>query len=196
MQNKSKVSSRRVVHIQLDYYQAYDDTLTFKLLNDGAIQFWAYHEEAWNAWDSVDSHEEMVICKDEIIPVLNYLQSLYAESTFEIPLEEIKGNKRTYIPQIQYLCENYSLITDDLKKLLEQICTFLHLSTDMIHTEKKIHLVFEKLAEFFLKFFILHGRTLREEKYYYSTYYDTLRKTKEELIAENLITDMELGKIY
>ena len=83
-----------------------------------------------------------------------------------------------------------------LKKLLEQICTFLHLSTDMIHTEKNIHLVFEKLAEFFLKFFILHGRTLCEKKYYYSSYYDTLRKTKEELIAENLITDMELGKIY
>lgn len=190
--NNSEPSAHKVVHVQLCYYPT-DDTLTFKLLKDGTIQFWAYYEEQCNMWDELYGHEEMIINKNELIPVLEYLQKLYAESAEEVL--QIKKNDDTYTPIINFLYENFSLIDNNNKKLLKEICTFFQLSDQLIFSDKSIHHIFKRLSEFFLCFFIHHDEYVYENNYGYSGYYNTLCDLKRKLIAEKLITDKELGKI-
>ena len=193
--NNAKPSAYKVVHVQLDYYPT-DNTLTFKLLKDGTIQFWAYYEEQFNIWDKLYGYEEMVISKNELIPVLEYLQKIYVETAEEVP--QIRGNDNTYTPIINFLYENFSLIDNNNRKLLKEICKFFQLSDYLIFSDDTMHLIFKKLSEFFLWFFIQHEKYVYENNYHsfgYYDYYNTLCDLKRKLIAKKLITDKELGKI-
>ena len=190
--NNIEPSTSKVIHVQLCYYST-DDTLTFKLLKDGTIQFWAYYEEQWNMWDELYGHEEMVINQNELIPVLDYLQKLYAETAEELP--QTRRNDDSYTPIINFLYENFSLIDNNNTKLLKEICKFLQLSDQFVFSDESIHSIFKRLSELFLLFFIHHDDYVYKNNYGSSGYYNTLRDLKKKLIAEKLITDIELGKI-
>lgn len=202
-ENKTnEISSCRITHVRLRYYNS-DDYVTFKLLTDGTVQFWGHSEDQYNAWDELDENEEMIVLKNELIPLLEYIQNLYPKTTVE--LSQKNENKDDYfIPEISFKFENYSLIDNEIINLLKKISQFLQLPDNLFLTEETIHFIFQKLAEFFLQFFIQHDKYVYKKVYYdYMKYYKigstgcyrTLCDLKETLIAKNLITNKKLGKV-
>lgn len=119
-ENKTnEISSCRITHVRLRYYNS-DDYVTFKLLTDGTVQFWGHSEDQYNAWDELDENEEMIVLKNELIPLLEYIQNLYPKTTVE--LSQKNENKDDYfIPEISFKFENYSLIDNEIINLLKKL---------------------------------------------------------------------------
>lgn len=204
-ENKTnEISSCRITHVILRYYNS-DDYISFKLLKDGTVQVWGYYEDQVNAWDKICKHEEMIVLKNELIPLLEHLQNLYPETTVELPQKnENTDDRGVFIPEISFEYENYSVIDNEIINLLKEISQFLQFTDNLVFTEEKIHSIFEKMAEFLLRVFIQHDKSVYDKLYCdYTKYYKigstgcyrTLCDLKETLITKNLITNKKLGKV-
>ncbi|WP_294430260.1 hypothetical protein [uncultured Treponema sp.] len=191
----SKPSQRKLVHVRLDYCRE-DGHLTFKLLKDGSIQFWAYHEEQCNAWDVIYEHKEMVISKNELMPVLEYMQCLCSGTKLPQDMGKNAGDEEAYKPKIEFLYENFSLIDRENRELLKELCKFLHVRFPirLLLNNYFVHLVCKNLAEFFMRFFIRYNKYV-SNNFVFAGYYSTLWNLREHLTDEKLITDKELGRI-
>lgn len=205
----NEISSCRITHVRLRYYNS-DDYISFKLLKDGTVQVWGYYEEQ-EFWDEIIKHEEMVVLKNELIPLLEYLQNLYPESTVELPQKnENTDDRDVFIPEILFVYENYSVLNNEIIGLLREISKFLQFTDNLVFTEEKIHSIFEKMAEFLLRVFIQHDKSVYDKrccdldlhcdytKYYKigdTRCYQTLCDLKKTLITKNLITNKELGQV-
>lgn len=199
----------RITHVRLRYYSS-DDYISFKLLKDGTVQVWGYYEDHMY-WDETIKHEEMIVLKNELIPLLEHLQNLYPETTVELPQKnENTDDRDVFIPEISFVYENYSVIDNEIISLLKEISQFLKFTDNLVFTEEKIHSIFEKLAEFLLRVFIQHDKSVYDKwhcnlnlhcdymKYYKigdTRCYQTLCDLKKTLITKNLITNKELGNV-
>ena len=176
--------------VELFYFSPRDDeTLSFRIFKNGSVRFWAYYEE-----QDETTHMEILITKEQLIPVLQYFQKVYdgmEEPLLEGSYEDCEedGNRKRYKPDMYFHFENFSLIDSDLKYLFTELCKFFHIriSEKRMKSEFFLHLVCCKFAAFVLKYIILHDNFLFSKKIWMSGYYWTLTNLKDKLIEDRLI---------